>query len=292
MLITLYNTISILFSPHFCETIYHVNNVDNVVSKVKFENIFDRPTSDRTQCSHMNNFPKPPSVTKTDEHDERSGALTVDEWTFILDATLKPKSRKDPTILAFIDAFVRCKNIAQASEEIGIKAKVGYMIRHRLDVSNCIQRMIDKSSVKYGFDASEIMERTKEIVDFDPISVQNPDGTFKDNLHDIDPEARRNIKKLKVQNLYNTTEDMNGMKKKIIVGKVIEYEFYDKLKAIDLAGKEKEMFKNTTRVEHTVTKDMASILLEASKRGQQASVTFAPKTVDAEVVVKKDEDGE
>lgn len=65
------------------------------------------------------------------------------------------------------------------------------------------------------------------------------------------------------------------MKKSIIVGEIIEYEFYDKLKAVDLAGKEKEMFKNTTRVEHTITKDMASILLAAAQRGTQASVTFS-----------------
>lgn len=237
----------------------------------------------------MKDFPKPTMPLPTVKKDERSGELTENEFSFILDSTLKQKHRTDSTVLAFIDAFVRCKNIAQASEEVGIKAKLGYMIRHRMDVANCIQKMIDKSAIKYGFDASEIMERTKEIVDFDPISVQNADGTFKDNLFDIDPEARRNIKKLKVQNLYNQTEDMNGVKSKIIIGKVIEYEFYDKLKAIDLAGKEKEMFKNTTRVEHSVTKDMASILLESARRGQQASVTYAPKTVETTATPVKDE---
>ena len=100
----------------------------------------------------------------------------------------------------------------------------------------------------------------KEVVDFDPIELQNPDGTYKSNLHDIAPGARRNIKKLKVKNLYNQVEDINGMKSRIIIGEVIEYEFYDKLKSIELVGKEKEMFKNTTRVEHDVTKNMQSVL--------------------------------
>lgn len=231
-----------------------------------------------------------PSPVETPLTEERSGELTSNEFGFILDAELKTKHRRDPTILAFIDSFIRCKNIAQASAECGIKASVGYMIRHRLDVANAIQKLIDKSAIKYGFDASEIMERTKEIVDFDPIEVQNPDGTFKSKLYEMTPEARRNIKKLKVHNLYSQTEDINGIKKKIIIGEVIEYEFYDKLKAIDLAGKEKEMFKNTTRVEHTITKDMASILLASAKRGEQAAVTFAPKdVVDAEVVNKEGE---
>lgn len=215
----------------------------------------------------------------------RTGELTEHEWSFILDAELKPKHRKDPTVISFINCFVRCKNISQSAQESGIPYSLGYSIRHRADVASCIQKIIDKSAMKYGFDASEIMERTKEIVDFDPIMVQNPDGTFKSNMYDIAPEARRNIKKLKVKNLYSTIEDINGMKKSIIVGEVIEYEFYDKLKAVELSGKEKEMFKNTTKVEHSVTKDMASILLAAAQRGQQASITQStPRTVESYVV--------
>jgi hypothetical protein len=212
----------------------------------------------------------------------RSGLLTDNEWSFILDAELKPKHRKDPTVISFIESFVRCKNISQAATESGVHYSLGYSMRHRSDIASCIQKIIDKSAMKYGFDASEIMERTKEIVDFDPIMVQNSDGTFKSNLHDIEPAARRNIKKLKVKNLWSETEDLNGMKKKIIIGEVIEYEFYDKLKAVELTGKEKEMFKNTTRVEHTVTKDMASILLASAKRGEQASIAAnTPKTIEA-----------
>jgi hypothetical protein len=214
---------------------------------------------------------------------KRSGELTDEESDFILTANLKAKHRADPTILAFISSFVRCKNISQAAQESGIHYSLGYSIRHKQDVALAIQKLIDKSAMKYGFDASEIMERTKEIVDFDPIALQNIDGSFKDNLHDIAPEARRNLKSLKVNNLYNQVEDINGIKRKIIVGKVIEYTFYDKLKAVDLAGKEKEMFKTTTRVEHTVTKDMASILLAAAKRGEQATESLGykpPVTVD------------
>lgn len=210
---------------------------------------------------------------------ESKGELTQNESSYILDATLKPDSRKCETTLAFIHSFVSCKNVAQASAEVGIHVSLGRRIRNRSDVSNAIQRLIDRSIAKYGFDASEIMERAKEIVDFDPIDLQNPDGSFKSNLHDIPPEARRNLKKLKAKNIYQTVKDMNGMESKIIIGEVIEYEFYDKMKAIDMAGKEKEMFKTTTRVEHTVTKDMAAILLESARRGQQASIQFSPKQV-------------
>ena len=200
----------------------------------------------------------------------KSGELTDDEYGFILDATLKPNSRTEPSVISFIEAFVRCKSIAQASDECGIHKSVGYKYRHRKDIASAIQKIQDKSAVKYGMDGTEIFERVKEIVEFDPIMVMNPDGSYKSNMFDIEPEARRNIKKMKVKNLYQESTDMNGMKSKIIIGEMIEYEFYDKLKASELVGKEKEMFKNTTRVEHTVTKDMAAILLASTKRADKA----------------------
>lgn len=228
-------------------------------------------------------FPLPPAKPKIPK-----GELTENEQGFILDATLKPKHRKDASVIKFIESFVRCRSIQQASGEAGIHRKLGHMIRHRADVANCIQKITDKSTIKYGFDASEIYERVKEVVEFDPIDLQNPDGTFKNNLHAIEPEARRNLKKLKVKNLYNQVEDLNGMKSKIIIGEVIEYEFYDKLKAAELAGKEKEMFKNTTKVEHSVTKDMASVLLASAKRADDriAPKEIEPTTIDVTPTLK------
>lgn len=218
---------------------------------------------------------------------KKSGELTEDEYGFILDTTLREKNRKDAAVISFIDSFIRCKSIAQASAESGIHRRVGYNIRHRKDVANAIQKLVDKSAVKYGMDASEIFERVKEVVEFDPIMIQNPDGSFKSNMHDIEPEARRSIKKLKVKNIYQQTEDLNGMKSKIIVGEIIEYEFYDKLKASELVGKEKEMFKNTTKVEHTLTKDMQSILLASTQRADKAIENLSTEAIDVPFTVKE-----
>lgn len=198
-----------------------------------------------------------------------SGELTENEYEFILDSTLNPKKRNDKTILGFIESFVRCHNIRQACEENGLAYSRGYSLRNQVDVASAIQKITDKSAVKYGFDASEIMERTKELVDFDPIMLQNPDGTFKSNLHDIPPEARRALKKMKVKNLWTKEKDMNGMDQKIMVGELIEFEFYDKLKASEMVGKEKKLFKNTTVVEHDVSKNMKDILLESASRAGQ-----------------------
>ena len=165
--------------------------------------------------------------------------------------------------------------------ECKIDRSIGYSYRHRKDIANAIRKLIDKSAVKHGFDSSEILQRVKEVVDFDPAELMNADGTFKSNLHDIEPEARRCLKKLKVKNLWGKTEDANGIETKLIIGEVIEYEFYDKLKASELVGKEKEMFKTTTRVEHDVTKNMASVLLESAKRADKViEESKEPRTVE------------
>lgn len=194
--------------------------------------------------------------------------LKNNEYGFILDTVLKPSHRKNEKIIMFIESFIRCKNIAQASQECGINYSIGYTWRNKADIAAAIQKLIDLHAVKYGFDASEVVERAKEIMDFDPIELQNPDGTYKTNLHDVSPEARRSLKKLKVKNIWADSEDMNGMKTKIIVGEIIEYEFHDKMKALDMVGKEKELFKSTQKIEHTVSKDMASILLGSLQRSQ------------------------
>lgn len=206
-------------------------------------------------------FPMPPAPS--------NGELTENESNVIFTATLKPNHRSNPSIISFIEAFIRCKSISQAAEEAGVKPELGYSWRHRKDIANCIQKLTDKSIMKYGCDSTEIFQRVKELTDFDPIELMNQDGTFKDNLHDVRPEARRCLKSMKVKNLYNQVEDLNGMKDRIIIGKLIEYQFYDKIKASELVGREKEMFKNTTKVEHTVTKDMASILLDSAKRADE-----------------------
>lgn len=232
-------------------------------------------------------FPLPPR-----EPDKVTGGeLDDDEVGFILDGCLKDKHRKDPSVIAFIDAFVRCKSIDQASAECGIHRRLGYKYRHRQDIANAIQKLTDKSAIKYGMDTSEIFERAKEIVEFDPLELQNPDGTYKSNLHDIPAPVRRCLKKLKVKNLYKNSEDINGIKTKIIVGEMIEYEFYDKMKGIELVGREKEMFKNTTKVEHTVSKNMASILLESAKRADNYKLVDKTDVVDVtDYHTKGDED--
>ncbi len=193
-----------------------------------------------------------------------SGELTVDETAMILRTTLLPEHHCDPNVLRFIASYMRCRNNSQAANDAGLVSRAGYSLRNRPDIHLAITRLTEKSVNKYGFDASEVIEKVKEISEIDPIQFENADGTFKTHMKDIAPEARRAIKKFKAKNFYET--DANGMK--VLAGQIIEIELWDKMKAVELLGREKDLFKETRKVEHDITSNMAQTLLESSKRAQ------------------------
>lgn len=188
--------------------------------------------------------------------------LTETEVEMILRTSLLPHHREDANILKFIASYIRCRDAKQAAKEAGLHPVGGANLRNRVDIHLAITRLTEKAVMKYGFDASEMVERAKEIATFDPIELENEDGSFKTNMKDISPESRRAIKKFKAKNLYEN--DPNGMK--VLVGQIIEVEMYDKLRGIELLGREKDIFKETKKVEHDVTGRMADLLLESKKR--------------------------
>jgi hypothetical protein len=203
--------------------------------------------------------------------------LTENEMTFILRTTLLPEHQHDPNVLAFIMSYLRCRSTAQAAKEIGLEPRSGYNLKNRPDIHLAIVKLTEKSLLKYGYDATEIVERVKEIAALDPIELERPDGSYKNKMSEIAPETRRAIKKFKVKNIFG--EDPNGMK--TVVGEIIEVEFWDKMKSIELLGREKEIFKDTTVVQHDVTSNMASLLLESRERAERRLNSMEPIQIEA-----------
>ncbi len=201
----------------------------------------------------MNDFPQP-----------KSGHVTLDEMSHIFKATLTPRHLEDVKVLKFIEHFLQCRNISQASRAAGITLYRGNSLRLQADIHAAIEGLTQKSVMKYGFDGNDVVERVKEISNVDPIEFENADGSYKTHLSMISPEVRRAIKKFKVKNLYS--EDMNGMK--VVSGQLIEVELYDKMKAHELLGREKDLFKQTTKVQHDITENMKDVLLDSRKRGE------------------------
>lgn len=200
---------------------------------------------------------KPPPEEPTS--DER--LLNEDETAWIIRTTLFPHHRIDPNILGFISNYMMCRDARQSARELGLDPKDGHRILRKPDVHDCISRLTQKMTMKYGFDGSEIIERMKEVSGIDPVDVYNTDGTFK-KIHDIRPEVRRAFKKFKVRNSFGV--DPNGQK--TITGEILEVEFWDKIKASELLGREKDIFKEKKIMEHDIGKNMSQILLDSTKR--------------------------
>lgn len=179
-----------------------------------------------------------------------------------------PEHFNDPQVIGFISSYIYCRDIKQAALAANISYRDGQKIRHKKDIHAAIEKITDSAITKNNLHASEIVERVKEIAFFDPADLVNPDGSIKENMRDIPPEARRAIKKFKVKNLYEA--DANGIPK--VIGKLVEVELWDKLKSNELLGREKNLFTEKSIVTHDVTSNMQTILLQAKERAEQRAL--------------------
>jgi hypothetical protein len=207
-------------------------------------------------------IPMPPGVITTSdpEEDKKIPAKTV---KFILDKHLhRIQHRHDPTVLKFIDGYMQYLDIRQAAQHANIHYKDGKNLRNRPDIAAAINELVGMTVDKFGYTANEVVERTKEILNFDPAVIENPDGTYKDRLTDIPFEMRTAIRKFKVKNEYGI--DANGIR--TVIGRIIEIELYDKQKAADMLGKEKDVFKDSLDINQNVKISITGALKEADER--------------------------
>ena len=180
--------------------------------------------------------------------------------------TLEFQHMNDPVVITFINSYLSCRDVVQASYEANITRRDGRNLLERRDIRMTIRRITELALVKYNYDAEEVVERVKEVGFFDPADVEDPDtGVFYKSLRDIPIELRRVIKKLVVKNTYST--DPNGLKE--ANGEIITIEFHDKLKALELLGREKQVFKQQVVNEHEIGKNAANILLSSIDRAKE-----------------------
>ncbi len=233
----------------------------------------------------MSTFPPPPkggmgsriyskpkqfseTIDKTDT--VASGKLDDTEVMFILRKYLTREQYDDPCIIKFILEYMTNRSTSQAARESGFTSGQGIRLRSNPQIFAALEALTTRSLMKYGYDATEVIERVKEIAALDPIEFENPDGSFKTHMSQIAPEARRAIRKFKAKNIYG--EDPNGMR--TVIGQLIEVEIWDKMKGLELLGREKNIFKETKKIEHDITSNMASVLLESKKRADQVAGTI------------------
>lgn len=194
--------------------------------------------------------------------------MDSDDIAFILDCNLAPKHRTDPNILKYISNYVVTRDNREASQAAGVHTNTGASFKRRKDVWNAIKAISDTAVLRYGLDPEEIVKKVYEVTQVDMIEFQKEDGSFVESLAEVRPEVRRAVKKFKAKNLYE--KDPNGMTEK--VGVLIEVEFYDKLKASEMVGRETNLFKETKVVEYEVSRDMKAMLLESKERAEAAAL--------------------
>lgn len=206
-------------------------------------------------------IPMPPGVIVADvEEDKKLPKTTV---KFILDKTLhKVQHRNDPTVLKFIDGYMQHLDVRQAAEYANIAYKDGKNLRNRPDIADAINQLTDLSIEKYGYTADEVIERTKEILNFDPAIFEKEDGTYKDRLSEIPFEMRTAIKSFKVKNEYGI--DANGIR--TVIGRIMDVQLYDKQKAADKLGAEKGVFKDSLDINNNIKISITGALKEADDR--------------------------
>lgn len=225
-------------------------------------------------------FPLPPGSAITVETFNNKELLGPEAVSFILRTTLTREHHDDPNVLKFISEYVSCRDVRQASALAGIPSAIGHKLRRLTDIHVAINKLTEAAVMKYGLDANEVVEKVKEIAFVDIAEFENEDGTYKTSLRAISPETRRAVKKFKVRNLYE--RDPNGMQ--IKVGELIEVELWDKMKAVDLLGRETDLFKEKKIVEHGITENMRDILLASQERADQAVEEAREVTIEAEVI--------
>jgi len=195
---------------------------------------------------------------------EVSTKLTEDDTGFILDKCLDSKHRNDHRIILFIQSYLVNRDAKESARIAGLEPRHGAHIRRRSDIAEAIRQLTEKALMKYGYDAADVVERVKEMADIDPLDYTNEDGSFK-QFDKMEPHVRRAIKSFEIKETWDT--DPNGMK--VVSGRVIKIQLHDKMKANELLGREKDVFKETTVVQHDITRNMATTLLDSSSRAEQ-----------------------
>lgn len=184
--------------------------------------------------------------------------LTINQ---IINIMLEPEHRIDPRLVKFIQSYLECRHIREAEKLAGLSSGSGKRILNKPDVQATMLKINEELGDQAAIDASAIIARTKEIVDFDIADIFTEDGRVKD-IKDMPPAASRVIKKMVVREVYE--KDENGID--VFSGYIKTVEFFDKMKGIELLGSQVDLFNKKVKHEHDVGSNLASLLLNSEKR--------------------------
>lgn len=201
--------------------------------------------------------------------DTKDNSLTINQ---ILMNTLSLEHAMDPQVLKFLNNYIENWNTSDSSRIANLKTEQGKRILRKPDVQAAITKINETFGRRANYDAREILERVNEVAQFDPLDCFNPDGTVKE-IKEMSGPARRAIKKLVVREVYE--KDMNEVD--VMVGYVKTIEFWDKMKGLELLGKDEGRFMDQSKVTHEIGGNLAAVLLSSERRALGRDVTGSLK---------------
>lgn len=185
----------------------------------------------------------------------------------ILKDTLESRHFLDPHVIAFINHYTVCRHAGEAARLSGMDGHSGRALLKRVDIMQAVQKIAALEVEKYGFTAEDVVERQKEINDFDPIDLVDDEGRYIIDLRQLPGHARRVIKEIDVQ--VDNEKDPNGMLTGRVIARSVKYKFYDKTKSGELLSREKGVFKEQKTVVREVGENMRSLLLSQAGAAQE-----------------------
>lgn len=199
--------------------------------------------------------------------------LTINQ---ILMNTLTPEHAMDPQVLKFLNNYIENWNTSDSAKVANLKTEQGKRILRKPDVQAAITRINETFGRRANYDAREILERVNEVAQFDPAECFNADGTVKD-IKEMSGPARRAIKRLVVKEVWEN--DPNGVP--VMTGFIKTIEFWDKMKSLELLGKDEGRFIDQSKVTHEIGGNLASVLLSSERRALTRDVTPVKLSGDA-----------
>lgn len=198
------------------------------------------------------------------------------EFRNTLTECLIPKHLGDPKIAEFIAQYLTCNNVNIAAKRCHLSIKDGKWLFNQPDIYKAITTLQSKDVEKFGYQAAEVVENTKNIANLDPADLFDDDGRIYENIHDVPEHARYAIKSIVAKNIFEN--DHNGMPQ--YKGKLVKVEFWDKLKANELLAREKDTFKKTEVVQHDISRNARQYLLGSINRAQEAKLALQAPSKD------------
>ena len=166
----------------------------------------------------------------------------------------------------YADAYTKAYNAANMKRET-IYVKASLLMdedKIRIRVGE-IQKEATKSSY---ITIEELLKQMADWMRFDPLQVIDPSDQCTKNLEDMEKSARMSISEIAVQEIWGS-EEVEGTKKKrkVQIGQLVRFKFYDKTKVADMFMKKFGQYINTVEL-NVGNVDKFKQLLDEAKQNE------------------------